>query len=191
MPARTRLVVVCSGFFVIIALGLILTRTLRSESTPIYELSNSVVLTNDGIATNADLTGQNLAEVELIATSGEVISTNTFRGMPTIINIWYSTCEPCRREMPILAASAEKYRKEVRFIGINIKDTAEVTTQFAEKYGVKFEMMLDTNGRFISASKISTAPVTLAVNAEGTIINQVAGEISASKLESIVRELLK
>lgn len=175
----------------IIALGLILTRTLRSESTPIYELSNSVVLTNDGIATNADLTGQNLAEVELIATSGEVISTNTFRGMPTIINIWYSTCEPCRREMPILAASAEKYRKEVRFIGINIKDTAEVTTQFAEKYGVKFEMMLDTNGRFISASKISTAPVTLAVNAEGTIINQVAGEISASKLESIVRELLK
>ena len=111
--------------------------------------------------------------------------------MPTIINIWYSTCEPCRREMPVLAASAEKYQKEVRFIGINIKDTAEVTTQFAEKYGVKFKMMLDTNGRFISASKISTAPVTLAINAEGIIINQFAGEISASKLEAIVKELLK
>lgn len=191
MPARTHLVVIYSGFFAVVVLGLILARTLRPEATPVYELSNSVVLSGDGIATNANLTGQYLAEVELIAISGEVISTKTFRGTPMIINIWYSTCEPCRREMPILAASAKKYSNQVRFIGINIKDTAKVATEFAQKYGVKFELLLDANGRFITATKISTAPVTLAVNAEGTITNQVAGEISADKLEEIVKELLK
>ena len=108
-----------------------------------------------------------------------------------IINIWYSTCEPCRRELPVLASAAAQYLGQVRFVGVNIKDSASVAKEFAAQYGVEFELLLDTNGPFISELGIATAPVTLAVDAQGVIIDQVAGEMSASELDKLVKELLK
>ncbi len=191
MPARTRLIKQALIIFAIIFLGFIVARTIINTDTPSYELSNSVDLSKDGIATNNRLTGLQLPNIELENVAGEKISTQSLLGAPIILNIWYSTCEPCRRELPVLASAALRYRDQVRFIGVNIKDSASVAEEFAAQYGVKFELLFDTNGLFISELGIATAPVTLAVNAQGTIIGQKAGEISASELDELMKELLK
>ena len=191
MPARTRIakrLAITSG---IIFLGIIIARAITPETTPSYKLSNSAVSSNDGIAINTELTGQQLPQVDLTTITGEIISTRTLTGTPMIINIWYSTCEPCRRELPVLASAAVQYLDQVRFVGVNIKDSASVAKEFAAQYGVEFELLLDTNGPFISELGIATAPVTLAVDAQGVIIDQVAGEMSASELDKLVKELLK
>ena len=164
---------------------------INRDSTATYELSNDVSNSSSGIAKNTDNRGSQLAEVELLTVLGETISTRSLIGAPTIINIWYSTCEPCRRELPVLAQGALKSGEKIRFIGINIKDSAKVASEFAADYGVKFEIFLDANGAFISASGVSTAPMTLAVNAQGLIINQIAGELSTAKLDELMAELLK
>jgi peroxiredoxin len=191
VPARTRLIKQALIIFAIIFLGFIVARTINGTDTPSYELSNSVDLSKDGIATNTRLTGQQLPSIELENVAGEKISTQSLLGAPMILNIWYSTCEPCRRELPVLASAAMRYRDQVRFVGVNIKDSASVAEKFAAQYGVKFELLFDTNGQFISQLGIATAPVTLAVDAQGKIIEQIAGEISASKLNELVSELLK
>ena len=191
MPARTRLIKQALIIFAIIFLGFIVARTINGTDTPSYELSNSVDLSKDGIATNNRLTGQQLPSIELESVAGEKISTQSLLGAPIILNIWYSTCEPCRRELPVLASAAMRYRDQVRFVGVNVKDSASVAEKFAAQYGVKFELLFDTNGQFISQLGIATAPVTLAVDAQGKIIEQIAGEISASKLNELVSELLK
>ena len=191
MPARTRLIKQALIIFAIIFLGFFVARTINGTDTPSYELSNSVDLSKDGIATNTRLTGQQLPNIELEKVNGETTSTKSLLGAPTILNIWYSTCEPCRRELPVLASAAARYRDQVRFVGVNIKDSASVAEQFAAQYGVKFELLFDTKGLFISQLGIATAPVTLAVDAQGKIIEQIAGEISASKLNELVSELLK
>ena len=191
MPARTRLIKQAVIIFAIIFLGFIVARTINGTDTPSYELSNSVDLSKDGIATNTRLTGQQLPSIELENVAGQKISTQSLLGAPIILNIWYSTCEPCRRELPVLASAAMRYRDQVRFVGVNIKDSASVAEKFASQYGVKFELLFDTKGLFISQLGIATAPVTLAVDAQGKIIEQIAGEISASKLNELVSELLK
>jgi len=191
VPARTRLIKQALIIFPIIFLGFIVARTINGTDTPSYELSNSVDLSKDGIATNTRLTGEQLPSIELENVAGQKISTQSLLGAPMILNIWYSTCEPCRRELPVLASAAARYRDQVRFVGVNIKDSASVAEKFAAQYGVKFELLFDTNGQFISQLGIATAPVTLAVNAQGKIIEQIAGEISASKLNELVSELLK
>ena len=191
MPARTRLIKQALIIFAIIFLGFIVARTINGTDTPSYELSNSVDLSKDGIATNTRLTGQQLPSIELENVAGQKISTQSLLGAPIILNIWYSTCEPCRRELPVLASAAMRYRDQVRFVGVNIKDSASVAEKFAAQYGVKFELLFDTKGQFISQLGIATAPVTLAVDAQGKIIEQIAGEISASKLNELVSELLK
>lgn len=184
MPARTRLVKQVAAIFIVFVLGILLVQPFISTEIETYDLSNE-------IATNTDNTGRRLAEVDLKSVAGEIVSTKSLLGTPTIINIWYSTCEPCRRELPVLASAAAQYRDLVRFVGINIKDSASVAKEFAAQYGVEFELLLDTNGLFISELGIATAPVTLAVDAQGVIIDQVAGEMSASELDELVRGLLK
>jgi len=164
---------------------------INRKNAETYELSNNASTFSSNNATNTENKGSQLAVVEVQTVLGETISTSSFVGSPSIINVWYSTCEPCRRELPVLAQGALKYGEKIRFIGINIKDSAKVASEFASDYGVKFEIFLDSNGAFVTASGISTAPMTLAVNAQGLIVNQIAGELSTAKLNELVSELLK
>lgn len=191
MPARTRLAKQALIIFAVLFSALIVAWATNDTETPSYELTNSVNLTAGEIATNSRLIGQKLPDLALTSTNGETISISDLFGKPMIVNVWYSTCEPCRREMPVLASAADRYLNKVRFVGINIKDSANVAKEFADSYGVKFDLLLDTNGQFITTLGIATAPMTLAVNAQGQVIGQVAGEISAEKLDELVKELLK
>ena len=184
--ARLRIIVMVLAIFV----GAITAWFFTAGNIPSSKLSKDIALSKDEIATNQDNIGIYLAEVDLTTLTGASISTKLFLGSPVVLNIWYSSCEPCRREMPVLAKAHQQYGDKIRFIGINIQDTAQVAKDFYNKYGADFELYLDTNGRFIGATGIATAPVTLAINQEGVIIDQIAGELSTTRLDELVRELL-
>ncbi len=191
MPARTRFFKQALVIFLVVFLGFVVTRVLNDTDTPSYTLSNSIDLSSDGIATNTLLIGSQLPAIKLENVEGQEVSTQSLLNKPLIINVWYSTCEPCRRELPALANADTQYRDQVRFVGVNIKDSATVAKEFASQYGVEFELLLDKNGLFISQLGIATAPVTLAIDPQGLIVGQKAGEISAGELDELVKELLK
>ena len=191
MPARTRFFKQALVAFLVVFLGFVVTRVLNDTDTPSYTLSNSIDLSSDGIATNSLLIGSQLPAIKLENVEGQEVSTQSLLNKPLIINVWYSTCEPCRRELPALANADTQYRDRVQFVGVNIKDSATVAKEFASQYGVEFELLLDKNGLFISQLGIATAPVTLAIDPQGLIVGQKAGEISAGELDELVKELLK
>ena len=138
------------------------------------------------IATNSAIAGTSIPQASLLSLDNKTIDSSELVGKPLILNFWYSTCEPCRREMPVLAASAATHSSTVRFVGINMNDSIETAQNFAEKYNVLYDIMFDPSGSFIGALGIGTAPMTLFVDAEGIIVDQVAGEITADKLESLI-----
>lgn len=138
------------------------------------------------IATNSAVAGTSLPEVSLLTLDNKTIESITLIGKPLILNFWYSTCEPCRREMPVLATSAVTHSSTVRFVGVNMNDSIETAQNFAKKYNVLYDIMFDPSGSFIGALGIGTAPMTLFVDAQGVIVDQVAGEITADKLESLI-----
>jgi peroxiredoxin len=191
VPARTRFFKQALVTFLVVFFGFVVTRVLNDTDTPSYTLSNSIDLSSDGIATNSLLIGSQLPAIKLENVEGQEVSTQSLLNKPLIINVWYSTCEPCRRELPALANADTQYRDQVRFVGVNIKDSATVAKEFASQYGVEFELLLDKNGLFISQLGIATAPVTLAIDPQGLIVGQKAGEISAGELDELVKELLK
>jgi peroxiredoxin len=191
VPARTRFFKQALVIFLVVFLGFVVTRVLNDTDTPSYTLSNSIDLSSDGIATNSLLIGSQLPAIKLENVEGQEVSTQSLLNKPLIINVWYSTCEPCRRELPALANADTQYRDRVQFVGVNIKDSATVAKEFASQYGVEFELLLDKNGLFISQLGIATAPVTLAIDPQGLIVGQKAGEISAGELDELVKELLK
>ena len=138
------------------------------------------------IATNNAVAGTSLPQASLLTLDNKTIDSSELIGKPLILNFWYSTCEPCRREMPVLTASAETHSSTVRFVGINMNDSVETAKEFITKYNVLYDIMFDPSGSFIGALGIGTAPMTLFVDAQGIIVDQVAGEITADKLESLI-----
>jgi thiol-disulfide isomerase/thioredoxin len=140
------------------------------------------------IALNKVSEGKLLAAVDLEDAEGNIVSTDTFFGRSTIINFWFTTCEPCRREFPVLVASAQEH-PQLRFIGVNLNDQSDVALAFAESYGATFEMLFDRDGRLTSAMGVATAPVTLLIDSGGVVRRQLTGEVSAQSLAQAIRDV--
>ena len=157
-----------------------------SEPTLDARLTTPGEVPYPSIATNSAVAGTSLPQASLLTLDNKTIDSTTLIGKPLILNFWYSTCEPCRREMPVLAASADTHSATVRFVGINMNDSIETATAFAEKYNVLYDIMFDSSGSFIGDLGVATAPMTLFVDAQGVTVDQVAGEITAEKLESLI-----
>lgn len=139
------------------------------------------------LATNEKVVGASLPRVDILNESGSLVSTAQWIGRPLVINFWYSTCEPCRREMPLLARTAKEYSSTVTFLGVNMNDSTDVARRFAGKYGVTYDLLFDVNGDLTRNLGVATAPVTLFVDERGTIVDQVAGELNDADLRERLR----
>lgn len=141
------------------------------------------------IATNAPVQGTPLPVVDLTTNDGATVVTADLLGQPLVINVWNSTCGPCKKELPAFAAVHADYGDRVRFVGVNTLDVPEVNESFARERGVQYELLRDVDGAFTDAVGIATQPVTLFVAADGTIVRQT-GVLDEATLRQYVDELL-
>lgn len=141
------------------------------------------------IGTNAAVQGEALPDVELSTLQGASLRTSDLVGHPLVINVWYSTCIPCRKELPAFAEVHQEVGDRVRFVGVNTLPPSSTEENFARDRGVQYELLYDTRGDFVTAAGIVTAPVTLFVTADGTIVRQT-GELTADRLRQLVAEYL-
>ena len=141
-------------------------------------------LTNPTIGTNANNDGNDFDFVELEALdgSGDVVLDGSDRNF--VVNFWFSTCGPCKREMPALAAAAVKYAGHVDFVGINPNDNAETAVAFLDSYGVEYANYLD-DGDQLEAAGVTTMPTTFFVK-DGRIAETHAGELTAEEIDEVV-----
>lgn len=158
----------------------------QSSSTVDAVLSIPGLVPYPAIGTNDDLIGRTLPPHTILTLDGTRMSTSDLLGAPLLINFWFSTCEPCRREMPVLAAAHRKYGDSIRFVGLNMNDSATVARAFATKYGVAYELFTEPTGTLVAELGIATAPFTVFVNSDGRIVSQVAGELTASTLDEFI-----
>lgn len=144
-----------------------------------------------GIGTNAPVVGKQLKPADVRDLNDQVVNTASLftDGKPALINYWFSNCQPCKREMPALQAAFAKYGAQVNFIGINTQDSPEVASSFIEDLGITYYILRDPNGESVVANGVSTFPTTFFVNAAGTIIKQVSGELTADDIASALKEL--
>lgn len=174
-----------------IAGGWLLSRA-REESSPVdavLTLSPGSTSQDPTIGTNAANVGKKFSELSLETLDGDSASLTAPFGHPILVNFWFSTCEPCKREMPNLVAANRKYGIEI--IGINPRDSADTARDFAKDYDVDYRLLRDPNGTSLAQLGIGTFPMTYLVASEGTILEQHAGEITAAQLDDLLAPLAK
>ena len=68
---------------------------------------------------------------------GRQISTSDWRGKVVLVNFWATWCPPCRAEIPDLVALQEKYREQLRIIGVSEDEgSPEAVRQFASEFKI-------------------------------------------------------
>lgn len=144
------------------------------------------VVQDPTLGTNAPVQGKLFSSLYVTAAANGIEAVVESKGTPLVVNFWYSTCVPCKRELPTLGLAAIKYSGQVDFVGINPIDGAELATRFAKKYGANYPIYLDPTGDALVASGVGIMPVTLFIDADGIIRKQHAGEVTKDQLESYI-----
>jgi peroxiredoxin len=166
----------------------------RENSDNASDGTDDVTLTSSNdlsptIGTNAVVTGKALPRVDLETLAGDTFATADLIGKPMVVNFWYSTCAPCKKELPGFAAVHAKLGDQVRFVGVDSLPPSDTEENFARDKGVQYELYYDPNGELTSTVGVAAFPQTLFIDAHGTILKQT-GELTADKLEELIRTTL-
>ena len=188
---RRVLTIVAAGAVVLFVAVTLIARG-GDDNVDSVVLDQPGVYQEPGIAVNEDLAGSRLSQAVLETADGTAVTVDDLlsRGRPVLINLWYSTCQPCKREMPAIQAAFEEFGDRIDFVGINPQDSAATMTSFADEVGVTYELFRDPNGSFTVANGIATYPTTLLVSRDGLVIDQIAGELSDDEIRDAVSILL-
>jgi thiol-disulfide isomerase/thioredoxin len=187
VTGRRRFLLSAAAILVVsIAGGWLLSRVGDDSSSNegVVVLSPGSTGQDPSIGTNALNTGKAFPLVRVESLDGEPVTLGEPTGEAFLVNFWYSTCEPCKREMPTLVAAQAKYGIDI--IGVNPRDTAELARDFAEEYGITYPLLRDPNGASLVALGVGTFPMTYLVSGDGTILEQYAGEITAAQLDRML-----
>ena len=142
------------------------------------------------IALNDDLRGEPIETAMLLDANDDEVDLADLIGQPLVINFWFSACPPCKREMPALQTVSETYADTVRFIGVNPVDSRDRMLAFAEEMGVTYELLRDPDSELLVNNGIAAFPTTLFVDTNGSVVKQIAGEVTVDVLTSTIEELL-
>jgi thiol-disulfide isomerase/thioredoxin len=186
--ARFRAVVLLAAVGISLIGAVIWSRTVASDDA---ESADAVLDTpgeylEPGTPTNPPLPVDRLPAIELTTADGQP-AVLTSDGRPMVINLWYSTCAPCERELVELASVEADLGEFVRFVGVNPLDSPETMNEFAAARDVTYELLRDPESALADELAIVAYPVTLFVGRDGAILERT-GPVDAADVRQRIAE---
>lgn len=116
---------------------------------------------------------------------------SSLRGKVVVVNFWASWCTPCKKEMPLLEETWQRYRgRGVEFIGVNTTDFSGDAQRFVKRYNVTFPVVRDSNGRVLARFGGLPLPWTYFIDSKGQIASYLRGEVREEELERGIQAAL-
>jgi cytochrome c biogenesis protein CcmG/thiol:disulfide interchange protein DsbE len=109
---------------------------------------------------------------------GDPVALPGLRGTPMVLNAWASWCQPCRAELPALAAYAEQAGGRVSVLGLNAIDDAESAATLWAQLAMPFPSVADPDGATRSSLRWVGLPVTYFIDAGGVIVSRHDGAVT-------------
>jgi thiol-disulfide isomerase/thioredoxin len=173
------------------AVGVVLLGTAFGIAKARDDVTSDAVLDEPGVyqepsgSTNPPLPTDHLPALTLTDAAGNPVQLRS-DGRPMVVNLWFSTCAPCAKELTEFAEVDADVGAQVRFVGVDPFDTPAAMTTFATDRGVTYELLRDPGESLGQALDVVAYPVTLFVAADGTILAEtgtMSGETLRNRIE--------
>lgn len=126
--------------------------------------------------------------------TGSDQSLASYRGRVVVLNFWATWCEPCKKEMPDLAAIQNEYAplgvQVIGAAGDEAADSAKVL-KFIREFKVNFPVWVGTQTDDMQRFGVGTVlPATVIINREGKIVWREIGIIKPAELRKQLDAIL-
>ena len=156
----------------------IMTACADREASP-----SDVALTPAANATTAPLLPTDVNALPSIDLQGFQELLGQLKGIPVVVNLWASWCDPCSREAPKLVAAAAAHA-DVQFLGVDVQDARSGGESFIAERGITYPSVFDPAGAVLTDQGALGLPVTVFVRADGSVASTVKGELSQASLDA-------
>jgi cytochrome c biogenesis protein CcmG, thiol:disulfide interchange protein DsbE len=112
------------------------------------------------------------------------------RGIPVVLTFFASWCHPCEQEMPLLQAAHEERPEAFDVLAVTYDDFRSDAAHFAQRLGVTYPTLYDTDGIVAGHYGISAIPQTWFIDADGVVRRRVYGITSRDALDEPLNALL-
>ena len=139
----------------------------------------------------APQTPKTLAPFSLPTSSGDVFSSDQLAGRNILINFWATWCEPCRKEIPLLAATQALHRESLAIVGIAV-DELEPVIRFEDEVGINYVSLVGKNEALTLMARYGNSgqlPFTLVFDRAGRLRYTKTGEVRSQDIASWLSEL--
>ncbi|GAB7049569.1 TlpA family protein disulfide reductase [Catenuloplanes indicus] len=150
----------------------------------------------DSPAPPGDVLLDRLPELELSCLNGgDIVALTELRG-PAVINLWGSWCGPCRAELPVVQAYADRAGDRLRVLGVDTGDRQSTAEDLGRELGFRFPSLFDPNKELLTALSVAKLgapglPTTVLIDAEGRVrgVHQTTA-LDEAALDRFVRDHL-
>lgn len=124
----------------------------------------------------------------------EASELHDYFGDVIILNMWASWCEPCRKEMPDLMRLQADYEDEgLTILTVNMQTferTLNDAPNFIEELNITLPVFFDEDGVVADRYQVFGLPTTYIIDRDGTIKQNIPGEVNYEGLEELIKPLL-
>lgn len=110
-------------------------------------------------------------------------------GRSVLVDLWANWCAPCREEMPLLQEAYESHGDRIGFLGSTPRTRARLRSRCSPTWGVTYAHVVDEHRALMTGLAVPGLPVTLAVAADGRVVDRQVGPVSTARLGELVSRL--
>lgn len=136
--------------------------------------------------------GDRAIDFHKTSVTGQSVRLSSLKGKVVLVDFWASWCEPCKRELPLLATMAPKLRSRgIEIIAVNIDDDRHNAEQFLRDHHLKLTVVEDSDKHIVGEYGPPKMPSSFLVDKKGIVREVHAGfdDGDAPKLELSLEKL--
>lgn len=186
------------------ALALALVVTSLAGSAPVARAAGSGSAAPQGMPASPRerylrrFTGKPAPDFTLSDIHGNDVTLSHERGKVVLLNFWYSSCVPCRRETPDLAMLHKTYYGHgFKVIGVNlddllIPDAGHASLKvFLQEFKPPYAILLGSNDVMEAYGGVPVQPISFLIDREGKVTKVFWGAYPGGTFEKAIRAQLE
>ena len=132
-------------------------------------------------------------DVRFVTLAGQNFTTAELRGKVVLVNFWATSCVVCVEEMPKMVQAWKKFSpRGYEMVAVAMSyDHPNLVAEFAQKGGLPFKVVLDSDGTVASGfGGVRGTPTTFLLDKRGRIVKQYLGEPDWAEFHALVERAL-